>query len=441
MPLNTDDLTTIEEVTAHEILDSRGNPTVQVEVLLMGGAHGIAAVPSGASTGAHEAVELRDGDKSRYGGKGVLKAVENVNDQISDALVGLDASDQVMIDEIMIELDGTSNKGKLGANALLGVSLAVAKAAAQAHQQPLYRYLGGISARTLPVPMLNILNGGKHADDSTDFQEYMILPIGAPSFREALRWGAEVYQSLKKVLHSKKLNTNVGDEGGFAPSLSSNREALELIVAAIEAAGYKPGVDIFLGMDTASTELYENGKYVLAREGRTLNSKEMIDLYEQWIGEYPIVTIEDGLAEDDWEGWSIMRQRLGGRVQLVGDDLFVTNTTRLKRGISEGSANSILVKLNQIGTLTETLEAIEMAKRAGYTAVVSHRSGETEDTTIADLVVATNAGQIKTGAPARSERVAKYNRLLVIEDELGAEAARYAGFNAFYNVPALYAKA
>ncbi|WP_040445117.1 phosphopyruvate hydratase [Ktedonobacter racemifer] len=434
-------MTTIEEVTAHEILDSRGNPTVQVEVLLMGGAHGIAAVPSGASTGAHEAVELRDGDKSRYGGKGVLKAVENVNDQISDALVGLDASDQVMIDEIMIELDGTSNKGKLGANALLGVSLAVAKAAAQAHQQPLYRYLGGVSARTLPVPMLNILNGGKHADNSTDFQEYMILPVGAPSFREALRWGAEVYQGLKKVLHGKKFNTNIGDEGGFAPSLSSNREALELIVDAIEAAGYKPGVDIFLGMDTASTELYENGKYVLAREGRTLNSKEMIDLYEQWIGEYPIVTIEDGLAEDDWEGWSMMRQRLGGRVQLVGDDLFVTNTTRLKRGISEGSANSILVKLNQIGTLTETLEAIEMAKRAGYTAVISHRSGETEDTTIADLVVATNAGQIKTGAPARSERVAKYNRLLVIEDELGAEAARYAGFNAFYNVSALYAKA
>lgn len=441
MPLNTNDLTTIEEVTAHEILDSRGNPTVQVEVLLMGGAHGIAAVPSGASTGAHEAVELRDGDKSRYGGKGVLKAVENVNDQISDALVGLDATDQVMIDEIMIELDGTSNKGKLGANALLGVSLAVAKAAAQAHQQPLYRYLGGVSARTLPVPMLNILNGGKHADNSTDLQEYMILPIGAPSFREALRWGAEVYQGLKKVLHGKKLNTNVGDEGGFAPSLSSNREALELLVAAIEAAGYKPGVDIFLGMDAASTELYENGKYVLAREGRTLNSKEMIDLYEQWIGEYPIVTIEDGLAEDDWEGWSMMRQRLGGRVQLVGDDLFVTNTTRLKRGISEGSANSILIKLNQIGTLTETLEAIEMAKRAGYTAVVSHRSGETEDTTIADLVVATNAGQIKTGAPSRSERVAKYNRLLVIEDELGAEAARYAGFSAFYNVPSLYAKA
>ncbi|GHO44314.1 enolase [Ktedonospora formicarum] len=441
MPLNTDDLTTIEEVSAREILDSRGNPTVQVEVLLMGGARGIAAVPSGASTGAHEAVELRDGDKSRYGGKGVLQAVANVNDQISDALVGLDATDQSMIDEIMIELDGTSNKGKLGANALLGVSLAISKAAAQAQQQPLYRYIGGVSARTLPVPMLNILNGGKHADNSTDLQEYMVLPVGASSFREALRMGAEVYQSLKKVLHSKKLNTNVGDEGGFAPSLSSNREALELLVQAIETAGYKPGSDIFLGMDAASTELYHNGKYVLEREGRTLSSKEMVDLYEQWVGEYPIVSIEDGLAEDDWEGWSMLRQRLGGRVQLVGDDLFVTNTTRLKRGIIEGSANSILVKLNQIGTLTETLEAIEMAKRAGYTAVVSHRSGETEDTTIADLVVATNAGQIKTGAPARSERVAKYNRLLVIEDELGNEAARYAGFSAFYNVPALYAKA
>lgn len=441
MPLNTDDLTTIEEVTAREILDSRGNPTVQVEVLLMGGARGIAAVPSGASTGAHEAVELRDGDKSRYGGKGVLQAVANVNDQISDALVGLDATDQSMLDEIMIELDGTPNKGKLGANALLGVSLAIAKAAAQAQQQPLYRYIGGVSARTLPVPMLNILNGGKHADNSTDLQEYMILPVGAPSFREALRMGAEVYQSLKKVLHSKKLNTNVGDEGGFAPSLSSNREALELLVAAIETAGYKPGVDIFLGMDAASTELYKGGKYVLEREGRTLSTSEMIDLYEKWIGEYPIISIEDGLAEDDWDGWSSLRQRLGGRVQLVGDDLFVTNTTRLKRGISEGSANSILVKLNQIGTLTETLEAIEMAKRAGYTAVVSHRSGETEDTTIADLVVATNAGQIKTGAPNRSERVAKYNRLLIIEDELGNEAARYAGFSAFYNVPALYAKA
>jgi enolase len=441
MPHNTSDLTTIEEVTAHEILDSRGNPTVQVEVLLMSGASGVAAVPSGASTGAHEAVELRDGDKSRYGGKGVLKAVDNVNKQISEAIVGLDATDQALLDEVMIELDGTPNKAKLGANAILGVSLAVAKAAAQAQGQPLYRYLGGVSARTLPVPMMNILNGGKHADNSTDMQEYMILPVGASSFREALRMGAEVYQGLKKVLHGKKLNTNVGDEGGFAPSLSSNREALEVIVAAIEAAGYKPGVDIFLGMDPASTEFYENGKYVLAREGRTLTSSEMVDLYEKWIGEYPIVTIEDGLAEDDWEGWSLLRQRLGNRVQLVGDDLFVTNTARLKRGISERSANSILIKLNQIGSLSETLDAIEMAKRAAFTAVVSHRSGETEDTTIADLVVATNAGQIKTGAPARSERVAKYNRLLVIEDELGDESARYAGFSAFYNVPALYAKA
>ncbi|QBD83644.1 phosphopyruvate hydratase [Ktedonosporobacter rubrisoli] len=434
-------MTTIEEVTAREILDSRGNPTIQVEVLLMGGARGIAAVPSGASTGAHEAVELRDGDKSRYGGKGVLKAVTNVQQIISDALVGLDATDQVMLDEVMIELDGTTNKAKLGANAILGVSLAAAKAAAHAQHQPLYRYLGGVSARTLPVPMMNILNGGKHADNSTDMQEYMVLPVGAASFREALRMGAEVYQGLKKVLHGRKFNTNVGDEGGFAPSLSSNREALEVIVAAIEAAGYKPGVDIFLGMDPAASEFYENGKYVLAREGRTLTSQEMVDLYEKWIGEYPIISIEDGLAEDDWEGWSHLRQRLGNRVQLVGDDLFVTNTARLKRGIAEHSANSILIKLNQIGTLTETLEAIEMAKRAAFTAVISHRSGETEDTTIADLVVATNAGQIKTGAPARSERVAKYNRLLVIEDELGNETATYAGFSAFYNVPDLYAKA
>jgi enolase len=441
MSNNTNDLTTIEEVTAREILDSRGNPTVQVEVLLMGGASGIAAVPSGASTGVHEAVELRDGDKSRYGGKGVLQAVSNVRQIISDALVGLNATDQTLLDEVMIELDGTPNKAKLGANAILGVSLAAARAAAQAQGQPLYRYLGGVSARTLPVPMMNILNGGKHADNSTDMQEYMVLPVGASSFREALRMGAEVYQGLKKVLHGRKLNTNVGDEGGFAPSLSSNREALEVIVAAIEAAGYKPGVDIFLGMDPAASEFYDNGKYVLAREGRTLTSQEMVSLYEQWINEYPIITIEDGLAEDDWEGWSHLRERLGNRIQLVGDDLFVTNTARLKRGITEHSANSILIKLNQIGTLTETLDAIEMAKRASFTAVVSHRSGETEDTTIADLVVATNAGQIKTGAPARSERVAKYNRLLVIEDELGDETARYAGFSAFYNVPALYAKA
>ena len=433
--------TMIEDVQAREILDSRGSPTIEVAVLLIGGARGVAAVPSGASTGAHEAVELRDGDKKRYGGKGVLKAVRNVNDTIREALVGRDANEQVLVDELMIKLDGTANKGKLGANAILGVSLAVARAAANANQQPLYRYIGGVSARTLPVPMMNILNGGKHADNSTDMQEYMVLPVGAPTFHEALRMGAEVYQGLKKVLHDKKLNTNVGDEGGFAPSLSSNREALEVIVAAIEAAGYKPGVDIFLGMDPAASEFYEDGKYVLAREGRTLTSSEMVDLYEQWLNDYPIITIEDGLAEDDWEGWAQLRQRLGHRVQLVGDDLFVTNTERLKRGIQEHSANAILIKLNQIGTLTETLAAIEMAKCAAFTAVVSHRSGETEDTTIADLVVATNAGQIKTGAPARSERVAKYNRLLAIEDELGEETARYAGFSAFYNVPVLYARA
>src|SRR5215472_625105 len=441
MPINMNEIVAIEDIVAREILDSRGNPTIEVEVLLMGGKTGVAAVPSGASTGAHEAVELRDGDKSRYGGKGVLQAVENVNETLREAVVGIEATDQITLDELMIELDGTANKGRLGANAILGVSLAVAKAAADATQQPLYRYIGGVSARTLPVPMMNILNGGKHADNSTDMQEYMILPVGAPSFREGLRWGAEIYQGLKKVLHDRKLNTNVGDEGGFAPSLSSNREALEVIVSAIEVAGYKPGKDIFLGMDPAASEFYQNGKYVLAREGRTLTSREMVDLYEGWIGEYPIVSIEDGLAEDDWEGWSHLCQRLGKRVQLVGDDLFVTNTARLKRGIQEHSANSILVKLNQIGTLTETLEAIEMAKRASFTAVVSHRSGETEDTTIADLVVATNAGQIKTGAPARSERIAKYNRLLAIEEELGEKTARYAGFSAFYNVPALYAKA
>src|SRR3989441_3429946 len=441
MPGNVDGISTIEDVLAREILDSRGNPTVEVTVLLMGGALGVAAVPSGASTGAHEAVELRDGDKNRYGAKGVLSAVRNVNNPIREALVGRDATEQVLVDELMIKLDGTANKGRLGANAILGVSLAVAKAAAEANQQPLYRYIGGVSARTLPVPMMNILNGGRHADNSTDMEEYMILPVGASTFREALRMGAEVYQGLKKVLQGKKLNTNVGDEGGFAPSLGSNREALEVIVAAIESAGYKPGVDIFLGMDPAATEFYENGNYVLAREGRTLTSGEMVNLYEQWIDEYPIISIEDGLAEDDWAGWAHLRKRLGNRIQLVGDDLFVTNTARLRRGIQEQSANSILIKLNQIGTLTETMAAIEMASRAAFSAVVSHRSGETEDTTIADLVVATNAGQIKTGAPARSERVAKYNRLLVIEEELGSETARYAGFSAFYNVPALYAKA
>jgi enolase len=441
MTNNTTEMMTIEDVMAREILDSRGNPTLEVEVLLMGGGRGVAAVPSGASTGTHEAIELRDGDKSRYGGKGVLTAINNVTKTIHEAVVGLDATDQVTLDAVMIGLDGTPNKGNLGANAILGVSLATAKAAANTLQQPLYRYLGGVSARTLPVPMMNILNGGKHADNSTDMQEYLILPVGAPTFREALRMGAEVYQSLKKVLHDKKLNTNVGDEGGFAPSLSSNREALEVIIAAIESAGYKPGVDIVLGMDPAASEFYENGKYVLAREGRTLTSREMVDLYEQWVNEYPLISIEDGLAEDDWEGFALLRSRLGNRIQIMGDDIFVTNPDRLLRGIQEQSANSILVKLNQIGTLTETLEVIEMAKRASFTAVVSHRSGETTDTTIADLVVATNAGQIKTGAPARSERVSKYNRLLLIEDELGERAAQYAGYHAFYNVPALYARA
>ena len=440
MTVSGGDATIIEDVYAREILDSRGNPTVEVSVMLMGGAQGTAMVPSGASTGAHEALELRDGDPKRYGGKGVLAAVHNVNEVLQDALTGLNALDQIALDEQMLAIDGTSNKGKLGANAILGVSLALARAAAVALDLPLYRYLGGVASNTLPVPMMNILNGGKHAENSTDMQEYMILPVGAPSFGEAARWSAEVYHALKKVLHDRKLNTNVGDEGGFAPSLGSNREALEVIVAAIESAGYKPGTEICLGLDPAASEFYDNGKYNLAREGRTLTAGEMVDLYEQWIDMYPIITIEDGLAEDDWQGWAELTKRLGERVQLVGDDLFVTNTERLSRGIREGVANSILIKLNQIGTLTETLSSIQMATRARYSAVVSHRSGETEDTTIADLAVASNAGQIKTGAPARSERVAKYNRLMAIEDELG-DSAHYAGFSAFYNVPALAKRA
>jgi enolase len=438
--VNGGDATIIEDVYAREILDSRGNPTVEVAVMLMGGAQGTAMVPSGASTGAHEAIELRDGDPKRYGGKGVLTAVHNVNEVLQDALTGLNALDQVALDEQMIEIDGTPNKSKLGANAILGVSLAIARAAAMALDLPYYRYLGGVAARTLPVPMMNILNGGKHAANSTDLQEFMILPVGAPSFAEATRWCAETYHALKKVLADRKLNTNVGDEGGFAPSLGSNREALEVIVAAIESAGYKPGTDICLGLDPAASEFYDNGKYVLEREGRTLSASELIALYEQWIGSYPIITIEDGLAEDDWQGWAELTRRLGERVQLVGDDIFVTNTERLERGIREGVGNSILIKLNQIGTLTETLAAIRMAERARYSAVVSHRSGETEDTTISDLAVATNAGQIKTGAPARSERVAKYNRLMAIEEELG-DSARYAGFSAFFNVPALARRA
>lgn len=440
MATTVGDATIIEDIYAREVLDSRGNPTVEVTVTLLGGARGVALVPSGASTGAHEAVELRDNDPKRYGGKGVLTAVANVNEALQDALTGLDALDQIGLDQQMLALDGTANKGRLGANAILGVSLAVARAAAEAVDLPLYRYIGGVAAHTLPVPMMNILNGGKHAANSTDMQEFLVMPLGAPSFAEATRWCAEVYHALKKVLTDKGLNTNIGDEGGFAPSLGSNRDALDVLVAAIEKAGYKPGEQIFLAFDAAASEFYKDGVYHLEREGRTMTASEMISLYEQWLSAYPIVSIEDGLAEDDWGGWAELTKRLGGRVQLIGDDIFVTNTTRLARGIQEGVANSILVKLNQIGSLTETLASVEMAKQAGYTSVISHRSGETEDTTIADFAVATNAGQIKTGAPARSERVAKYNRLMAIEEELG-ETARYAGFGAFYNVPSLARRA
>ncbi len=421
----------IEEIVAREILDSRGNPTVEVDVRLEDGAFGRAAVPSGASTGAHEAVELRDGDKYRFSGKGVLKAVQNVNTVIADELVGWDALEQEMIDALLIGLDGTPNKGNLGANALLGVSLAVAKAAAESQHVPLYRYLGGVHARVLPVPMLNILNGGTHTNwQSTDIQEFMIAPAGATNFSEALRWGADIYHALKKVLKDKGYSTNVGDEGGFAPALKSNAEAIEVILAAIDQAGYKAGTQIFICLDPAASEFFEEGKYNLRKEGRVLTGAQMIDFYADLCAKYPIVSIEDGLAEDDWETWAELNKRLGDKIQLVGDDLFVTNVERLKQGIAAHAANSILIKLNQIGTLSETLSAIEMAHRAGWSAVVSHRSGETEDTTIADLVVATNAGQIKTGAPARSERVAKYNQLLRIEEELG-DAAEYAGRAAF----------
>ncbi|MDI3548357.1 MAG: enolase [Halanaerobiales bacterium] len=425
--------TTIIDVFAREILDSRGNPTVEVEVILGDGSMGRAAVPSGASTGAYEAVELRDGDKDRYLGKGVQQAVKNVNEDIAAEIVGLDATDQVEIDRVMIELDGTDNKGKLGANAILGVSLAVAKAAAAATNSYLFKYLGGVNARTLPVPMMNILNGGEHADNNVDFQEFMIMPVGAMNFAEALRMCSEVYHNLKKVLQERDLNTAIGDEGGFAPDLGSNEEAIEVIMDAVKNAGYKPGDDIMLALDVAATEIYKDGKYVLEGEGRELTSAEMIDLYQELVDKYPIISIEDGLAEDDWEGWAKMTEKLGKKIQLVGDDLFVTNTKRLARGIEEKCGNAILIKVNQIGSLTETLDAIEMAKRAGFTAVVSHRSGETEDVTIADLVVAMNTGQIKTGAPARSERVAKYNQLLRIEELLG-DSAEYAGKNAFYNL-------
>jgi len=424
----------IEDVYSREILDSRGNPTVEVEVILEDGAVGSAAVPSGASTGEREAVELRDGDKGRYLGKGVLKAVQNVNEIIADEIVGLDAIEQVYIDKLMIELDDTPNKSKLGANAILGVSLAVAKAAANSVELPLYQYLGGVNAKLLPVPMMNILNGGSHADNNVDIQEFMISPAGAPTFSEALRMGAEIFHNLKKVLNSRKYNTAVGDEGGFAPDLKSNEEALQVIMEAIEKTGYKAGEDIFICLDPASSEFYDKDKglYILSSENKELTSEEMIDYYAKWVKKYPIVSIEDGLAENDWDGWKLMTEKLGSKIQIVGDDLFVTNTKILAEGIEKGIANSILIKLNQIGTITETLEAIEMAQKAGYTAVVSHRSGETEDATIADLAVASNAGQIKTGSASRSDRIAKYNQLLRIEDMLG-ETAQFGG-KAIYNL-------
>lgn len=426
-------MTIISDVYAREVLDSRGNPTVEVEVYLESGAIGSAIVPSGASTGAHEAVELRDNDKSRYLGKGVLQAVKNVNEIIAPEVIGLDALNQVEIDTLMIKLDGTPNKGKLGANAILAVSMAVARAAAEALGLPLYTYLGGFNAKQLPVPMMNIVNGGAHADNNVDVQEFMVLPVGAPTFKEALRIGAEIFHNLKAVLNSKGLNTAVGDEGGFAPNFKSNEEALSTIIEAIEKAGYKPGVDVFLGMDVASTEFYKNGKYTLEGEGKSFTSAEFVDLLASWVDKYPIITIEDGCSEDDWEGWKLLTEKLGSKIQLVGDDLFVTNTERLAKGIEEKIGNSILIKVNQIGTLTETFDAIEMAKRAGYTAVISHRSGESEDSTIADIAVATNAGQIKTGAPSRTDRIAKYNQLLRIEDQLG-EVSQYHGLKSFYNL-------
>jgi enolase len=419
-------MTAIIDLHARQILDSRGNPTVEVDVILESGASGRAAVPSGASTGAHEAVELRDGDKSKYLGKGVLKAVEAVNGEIFEAISGLDAEDQVKIDRLMIKLDGTPNKARLGANAILGVSLAVAKAAAADAGLPLYRYVGGTSARTLPVPMMNIINGGAHADNPIDFQEFMILPWAAASGSEALRWGAEIFHALKAELKKAGHNTNVGDEGGFAPNLKSADEALAFIVKSIEKAGFKPGSDVALGLDSASTEFFKDGKYHLEGEGKVLDAAGMVAFYEHLVKAYPIVTIEDGMAEDDWDGWKGLTDKIGAKVQLVGDDLFVTNPVRLKSGIEKGVANAILVKVNQIGTLTETLEAVEMAHKSGYRAVMSHRSGETEDSTIADLAVATNCGQIKTGSLSRSDRIAKYNQLLRIEEGLGS-AAVYAG--------------
>ena len=423
----------ISEVYAREVLDSRGNPTVEVEVFVEDGTMGRVIIPSGASTGVHEAVELRDGDKDRYLGKGTLQAVDNVNFVIAPEIIGMSVFDQVLIDKTLIELDGTPNKGKLVANAILGVSLAAAKAAAAYLDMPLYQYIGGVNAKALPVPMMNILNGGKHADNNVDIQEFMIMPVGAESFREALRMGTEIYHNLKKVLKARGNVGGVGDEGGFAPDLATNEEALAVIVEAIEKAGYKPGEDVRLALDVASSEIYKDGKYHLASENEAKTNAEMVEYYAYLCDKYPIISIEDGLAEDDWEGWKLMTEKLGDRLQIVGDDLFVTNTARLKQGIETDTANAILIKVNQIGTLTETLDAIEMAKRAGYTAVVSHRSGESEDATIADLAVAVNAGQIKTGAPCRTDRIAKYNQLLRIEEELD-DAAQYNGIDVFYNL-------
>ena len=423
-------MTKIQQVGAREILDSRGNPTVEAQVKLEGGATGRAAVPSGASTGEHEAVELRDGDKKRYLGKGVLKAVENVNGELADALGGMDAADQRALDRKMIELDGTENKSRLGANALLAVSMAAARAAASAHQLPLYRYLGGLGANLLPVPMMNILNGGAHADNNVDFQEFMAMPVGAKSFSEALRWGVEVFHTLKGVLKKRGYNTAVGDEGGFAPSVKSNAEAIEVVLEAITAAGFKPGVQVAIALDPAASEFYQDGKYVFKKSDKSAkSSEEMVRYWSEWARQYPIVSLEDGLAEDDWKGWQMLTRELGGRIQLVGDDLFVTNVKRLRQGIEQSVGNSILIKVNQIGTVSETLDAIDLARRNGYTAVISHRSGETEDTFIADFAVATAAGQIKTGSASRTDRVAKYNQLLRIEEELG-EGARFLGLNA-----------
>jgi enolase len=426
-------MSTIVDIIGREIIDSRGNPTVECDVLLESGAMGRAAVPSGASTGSREAIELRDGDKSRYLGKGVLKAVENINTEISEALMGLDASEQTFVDRTLLDLDGTDNKNRLGANATLAVSMAVAKAAAEESGLPLYRYFGGSGAMALPVPMMNVINGGAHANNNLDMQELMILPIGAPTFREAVRYGAEVFHALKKLIHDKGMSTAVGDEGGFAPSVKNHEEAIQLVLQAIEKAGYEPGRQIALGLDCASSEFYKDGKYHLEAEGLSLSSSDLTNLLATWCDKYPIISIEDGMAENDWDGWKILTDRLGKKIQLVGDDLFVTNTKILREGISKGIANSILIKINQIGTLTETFAAIELAKRSNYTSVVSHRSGETEDTTIADIAVATNALQIKTGSMSRSDRTAKYNQLLRIEEDLG-DTAEYPGKSAFYNL-------